>query len=55
MASCHEFDVVVVNDDLRTVVARLVDLLVGPGSGSAAAQNSATVPAGAPPNTGVPE
>ena len=55
MASCHEFDVVVVNDDLRTVVARLVDLLVGPGSGSAAAQNSATVPAGAPPTTGVPE
>ena len=55
MASCHEFDVVVVNDDLRTVVARLVDLLVGPGSGSAAVQNSAVVPAGAPPITGVPE
>ena len=28
----HEFDVVVVNDDLRAVVGRLVDLLVGPGS-----------------------
>ncbi len=55
MASRHEFDAVVVNDDLHTVVGRLVDLLVGPGSGSAAAQNSAAVPAGAPPTTGVPE
>jgi guanylate kinase len=54
MASRHEFDVVVVNDDLRTVVARLVDLLVGPGSGGAP-ENSAAVPAGAPPTTGVPE
>jgi len=40
IASCHEFDVVVVNDDLTTVVARLVDLLIGPGA----------VPAGAPPD-----
>jgi len=31
----------VVNDDLQTVVGRLVDLLVGPGS---------AVPAGAPPD-----
>ena len=41
LASRHEFDVVVVNDDLKTVVDRLVDLLVGPGS---------VVPAGAPPD-----
>ena len=41
MASRHEFDAVVVNDDLHTVVGRLVDLLVGPGS---------AVPAGAPPD-----
>jgi guanylate kinase len=40
IASCHEFDVVVVNDDLQTVVGRLVDLLIGPGA----------VPAGAPPD-----
>jgi guanylate kinase len=31
MAARDEFDVVVINDDLRTVVGRLVDLLVGPG------------------------
>ncbi len=31
MASRHEFDVVVVNDDVRAAVARLVELLVGPG------------------------
>ena len=60
IASCHEFDVVVVNDDLQTVVGRLVDLLVGPGSGAAVpqntgSQNGAAVPAGAPPTTGVPE
>ena len=30
IASCDEFDVVVVNDDLRTVVARLVELMVDP-------------------------
>jgi guanylate kinase len=41
MAARHEFDVVVVNDDLRAVVGRLVGLLVGPGS---------AVPAGAPPD-----
>jgi guanylate kinase len=32
MASRHEFDVVVVNDDLQVVVARLVELAVGPGA-----------------------
>jgi guanylate kinase len=31
MASRHEFDVVVVNDDVQAVVRRLVELLVGPG------------------------
>ena len=31
MAARDEFDVVVINDDLRTVVGRLVELLVGPG------------------------
>jgi guanylate kinase len=31
MASRHEFDVVVVNDDVQAVVRRLVQLLVGPG------------------------
>lgn len=30
LAACGEFDVVVVNDDVRAVVARLVELLVGP-------------------------
>lgn len=47
MDSRHEFDVVVVNDDVRAVVARLVELLVGAGG----------VPAGAPQTspTGVPE
>jgi guanylate kinase len=37
MAACDEFDVVVVNDDLRTVVARLVELMVGPDGVSAGA------------------
>jgi guanylate kinase len=55
IASCHEFDVVVVNDDLQAVVATLVELMVGPGSGAAAPRNSGAVPAGAPPITGVPE
>lgn len=59
IASCHEFDVVLVNDDLRTVVARLVDLLVGPGPRGPGprgpGQSGAAVPAGAPPITGVPE
>ncbi len=32
MASRHEFDVVVVNDDVRAAVARLVELMVGPGA-----------------------
>lgn len=32
MASRHEFDVVVVNDDVQAVVARLVELMVGPGA-----------------------
>jgi guanylate kinase len=47
MASRHEFDVVVVNDDVQAAVARLVELLVGPDG----------VPAGAPQTspTGVPE
>jgi guanylate kinase len=31
MGSRHEFDVVVVNDDVQAVVRRLVQLLVGPG------------------------
>ena len=50
MASRHEFDVVVVNDDVQAAVARLVELLVGPEEGSA-------VSAGAPQTspTGVPE
>jgi guanylate kinase len=48
MASRHEFDVVVVNDDVRDVVARLVQLAVGPGSGTASA--APPIPA-----TGVPE
>ena len=42
LAACDEFDVVVVNDDVRVVVARLVELLVGPGAG-------APVSAGGPP------
>ena len=37
LASRHEFDVVVVNDDLQAVVARLVELMVGPGPRSAGA------------------
>lgn len=47
MAARDEFDVVVINDDLRAVVGRLVDLVVGPGPRVA----------GAPPipATGVPE
>ena len=48
MAARHEFDVVVVNDDLRAVVARLVELAIGPGSGTASA--APPIPA-----TGVPE
>jgi len=32
LASRHEFDVVVVNDDVQAVVARLVELMVGPGA-----------------------
>jgi guanylate kinase len=47
MAACDEFDVVVVNDDLRTVVARLVQLMVGPDGVSAGAPQSSP--------TGVPE
>ena len=42
LAACDEFDVVVVNDDVRVVVARLVELLVGPGA-------DAPVSAGGPP------
>jgi guanylate kinase len=34
MASRHEFDEVVVNDDVQAVVGRLVELMVGPGSHS---------------------
>jgi guanylate kinase len=47
LAARDEFDVVVVNDDVPAAVARLVDLLVGPGAN----------PAGAPPipATGAPE
>ena len=40
MASRHEFDVVVVNDDVRAAVARLVELLAGPGA-SGVVDNSA--------------
>jgi guanylate kinase len=35
LAARDEFDVVVVNDDLQAVVARLVELAVGPGAPSA--------------------
>jgi guanylate kinase len=47
LAARDEFDVVVVNDDVRAAVARLVELLVGPGARTA----------GAPPipATGAPE
>jgi guanylate kinase len=47
MAARHEFDVVVVNDDVRAAVARLVELAVGPGPSSA---DAPPIPA-----TGVPE
>ena len=52
MASRGEFDVVVVNDDLQVVVARLVELAVGPGADE---PNLGRHGAGAPsiPATGV--
>jgi guanylate kinase len=51
MAARDEFDVVVVNDDVRAAVARLVELVAGAGSGPA--DPDSAVCAGAPPTTGV--
>ncbi len=48
LAARSEFDKSVVNDDLKHVVARLVDLLVGPGP-------SACTPSASTPVTGVHE
>jgi guanylate kinase len=45
MAARDEFDVVVVNDDVQAVVARLVELLVGPGAGPASAAGAPPIPA----------
>ena len=55
MASRHEFDVVVVNDDVQAVVARLVELMVGPGSHGVDERSAHQHGAGAPhiPATGV--
>ena len=48
LAARHEFDVVVVNDDVQAVVGRLVELLAGPGAvgvdRSAADRQSAGTP-----------
>ena len=49
MASRHEFDVVVVNDDVQAVVARLVELMVGPGSRGVDHQSVDRHSAGTPP------
>ncbi len=49
MAARHEFDVVVVNDDVRAAVARLVELLVGPGATGVAEQGVDEHGAGTPP------
>ena len=55
MASRHEFDAVVVNDDVQAVVARLVELMVGPGSHGVDERSAHQHGAGAPqiPATGV--
>ena len=45
MASRHEFDVVVVNDDVQAAVARLVELVVGPGPGTAERAGAPSIPA----------
>jgi guanylate kinase len=45
LASRHEFDVVVVNDDLQAVVARLVELLVGPGAAPEPSAGPPSIPA----------
>ena len=45
MASRHEFDVVVVNDDVQAVVARLVELVVGPGPRSPRSAGTPSIPA----------
>ena len=45
MASRHEFDVVVVNDDVQAVVARLVELMVGPGPRSPRSAGAPSIPA----------
>ena len=49
LASRHEFDVVVVNDDVQAVVARLVELMVGPGSRSVDQRSLEQRSAGTPP------
>ena len=49
MASRHEFDVVVVNDDVQAAVARLVELVAAADSDAAAADPGAREPGGAPP------
>jgi guanylate kinase len=49
LAARHEFDVVVVNDDLQAVVARLVELMVGPGAPSANEPSANEHSVGAPP------
>jgi guanylate kinase len=45
MASRHEFDVVVVNDDVQAAVGRLVELVVGPGPGHTESAGTPSVPA----------
>ena len=45
LASRHEFDVVVVNDDVRAAVGRLVELVVGPGPGSSESAGTPSAPA----------
>jgi guanylate kinase len=45
MASRHEFDLVVVNDDVQAAVARLVELVVGPGPGRPESAGAPTTPA----------
>jgi len=49
MASRREFDIVVVNDDLQAVVARLVELMVGPGARDVVENSVDEHSAGAPP------
>jgi guanylate kinase len=50
LAARDEFDVVVVNDDVQAVVARLVELMVGPGAASADEPELDEHGAGAPVN-----